>query len=419
MTSPLPLWLLLAATGVAIVACSEDTPSGPKGTDVGAAGTGGGGLGGAAGSGGIPTDPAGGAAGSGAGGGSGGSGGNPGSGGAAGVAGATAAVSLEDFARRWAEAQCSRLERCATIEGVRLLYPHDDCQAQYEARFREQSLSAIAAGVERGSIVYHPERAVGCSEAAAAQPCGELTAYPAACRLAFEGQIAPDEACSTTHECAGEGAHCVGGCSGVCTLLGLVGDPCASPSDCEPGLSCEDSVCAHLPPRSTCNRDGDCLPLQACQGIDGSEICVDYTEAFTVAESAPCLVSTRFLCAPGLSCAAVNEQADQACVGAVASGAECLVSFPDHCPNDEWCDPELHEANHRGVCVPLPLDGEPCAPSPLDREVLDRCGPGHVCLSQVCRRLAVVGEPCVQSGQCFSGRCDTASNRCVAACAAP
>lgn len=144
-----------------------------------------------------------------------------------------------------------------------------------------------------------------------------------------------DKDCSDGLRCVSD--RCVPG-------LGALGDPCATPRDCNSQACSKHGVCA-----PKCEEDADCTDGEDCRsGVDGSRVC------------------DTGLGGMGDECEESNECLGNQCVADVAETPVCTrvcgEGHPD-CPEDWAC--ELVEG--RAVCVPPPLTGEGCnvsAPPP-------------------------------------------------------
>jgi hypothetical protein len=126
------------------------------------------------------------------------------------------------------------------------------------------------------------------------------------------------------------------------------------------------------------------------------------------------------LCEVGLSCVLTSATPTFECQTATDSGAACTLSFPDHCPDGEWCaglDPDGGDID--GTCRPIPGDGEACANYLGDPE----CEAGLACdhetdpTNPTCTTVESIGGNCNSDAGCYSGVCDYGScvepDKCV------
>jgi hypothetical protein len=238
-------------------------------------------------------------------------------------------------------------------------------------------------------------------------------------------------------------AQPAGSCPNICAGgVGVLGESCGSPSDCQCGLFCDEGQCApyegalagcaclggEVPifptppaPVERCNDgtvgypcdDGNpCTEVGVC---DAERVCVAAPVTYAAAcdDGNPC--TTRDTCA-GATCLGSAREDGAACEdGDLCSGQDtcvagvCVVGTPPDCAglddpcNEGACDP------FTGGCVAVPVgDGQSCDDG-------SRCTDGDACQRGVCagsaRDCAGLGDDCNPSS------CDPETGLCVRALA--
>jgi hypothetical protein len=219
--------------------------------------------------------------------------------------------------------------------------------------------------IAAGSIVYHPEHAQACVDAAAAI----VPAPPSTCsgmrgtQLVEQLHRIPRVVQLPECRAAFEGTR-------------KAGEPCEYELDCAPPNRCEnvatdprslDFRCAPVVARGGhCELDDSCEDDLQCAGPFNAKSCTTL-----LADGAPCGLDGD--CLPGHVCAFV---------GAV------------------------------DVCVTPGAPGDPCgAANGYQCTLLARCD----YRSQRCVALKAIGDPCTDTAEC-QGRCDPTTKTCVATC---
>lgn len=268
------------------------------------------------------------------------------------------------------------LDACVTSESHRCL----------------ETLGPLADLIDAGVLHVVPERAAACREAlaGAAVPCEELQPLTTAlwCRGVFS--LAADIGDPCDGDICAEG---LGWCdAGSCAPLPEQGQPCQGL--CAAGLLCAPGgVCA--PPAKggdACTPEGlPCAPPHHCIGgtcraaVPVGEACEQESD-----------------CAPGLTCTdAVCAEVPAACEPESPCGAEALcfgvpirqcaekLAETTPCQSDEVCIAGTYCSDETETCTPLPGDGEPCAKGIL-------CAEGLACAGDfsACGPLPGLGAPC-------------------------
>jgi len=223
--------------------------------------------------------------------------------------------------------------------------------------------------------------------------------------------------------CAKDGPDCVAGLmckdSGaagwLCSHAGP-GDPCASGTDCAPGLYCDSNgVCA----AQYCDSDGACAPRIEEEGKG----CVQGPEE-------PCAWPLRCVCPLSLLCACYDGSVGDPCTSdSCATGNYCNLNSgweststcldgkeKDPCSQDWQCNEGLTCVAIGGplMCAAVLPPGAPCGPGAAEQGA---CGPGFSCnlalAEPACVALGVDGDVCAADSDCAGeGRCVEAAGVC-------
>ncbi len=335
-----------------------------------------------------------------------------------------ATVDPDGFVAAFATALCCRSGRCAPYTEEALAF----CESS-----PDPIVSAIAAGIDAGTLTIDAAHATACLQALAGDACAANGWLPPECRAALVGQPIGG-ACLSPYDCAQgtcvlsatscfgictTGANCEPSCSAweacadnQCQPGASAGEACLQPSGCAFGLVCGPRICVAPGSAGTaCTEDDECLPGTFCaSGAPGLRVCAaqlgigtfcgDQNSSMACGFGSYC--SNQGVVGDGGMCTAYGNVGDpcQPQVNA-AVAPTCLIGL--------YC-----EGNGRveGVCSLLPTSGQcvddgqaPCAPG-------DYCDGNHQC--QVLRGI---GEPCDDGGYpfgCASGQCNSAF-----VCAAP
>ena len=208
---------------------------------------------------------------------------------------------------------------------------------------------------------------------AAAEECGDA-------RLdCIDGLCRPLAVCSTTADCAAdrvcgllEGSESAGR---RCITPGtaIAGEGCATHGECASGI-CLDGLCT-----TSCELTSDCEAGEECASVFGG--------AVAVCGAASC------------GCAA-----DEVCTTAGECGAGPICVDDSACAGDDICAEELcrQTCDVTGDCLP----GQDCVALAVDTPAVCAeagcgCAADEVCEGGVC----FVSTPCVDHGDCATGRC--------------
>jgi hypothetical protein len=246
------------------------------------------------------------------------------------------------------------------------------------------------------------------------------------CSEALTGKLGEGDDCTLDAECAPD-LQCVvtSACPGKCGGFPDVGEPCAAPNRCKPGLLCavsaEGGVCQEpIAIGGTCSRTALCGPLQFCGGLDRSNpestgICAPRDDLYSGIVGAACEVGgDAGLCRPELVCVLDDptSTAKGHCAERVGSGA-CQLALPDQCPRGQFCKVGLGAGE--GTCTRNPQVGEPCLFAPSEGALPGPCPAGTYCDTQSmkCEAGKRLGQECSSDAACYSKKCGE-SGTCVA-----
>ncbi|MEZ4452862.1 MAG: hypothetical protein R3B09_25615 [Nannocystaceae bacterium] len=285
---------------------------------------------------------------------------------------------------------------CEWRVGCKLEESLEKCR---EWTFLDREGSYTEAALEKGTLLFHGDLAQGCLDELKALSClrEDPTGTPT-CLDVLEGQVAPEEPCMLSAECAldgvcGKDPSCVDMCcAGECRVLPgplKIGEDCTNPTrTCEDGSFCQvDPITFQLTV---------CAPKVGLGGscaFDGSAACSDDTYCrfdtglctARIPEGADCYNYSDACTAPAV-CVYFGDYPNYnaSCRSPAALGAPCSVELYNRACLDlgAVCNPGT------GVCEDGPEIGAPCVDS--------RCGGAAYCdyETNVCRGYAALGTPC-------------------------
>jgi hypothetical protein len=313
----------------------------------------------------------------------------------AGGGGATSQVDhvAADFRVAWAVAWCKAQVRCG------LPRPADPTCEYFKQQVYGARDEPLDEAVAAGRVIFHADAAEDLFEAARTVPCEELGHVVRVRQLAvFEGTVASGQACTLNEECSGE-SSCYGSaaCPGWCGPREEDGDGCRNDGNCLVDSACWGAECgARLPVGADCSEYGnDCDEMLSClPDSEGNSTCRLTAELYVNGLGEACGGSNP-LCSPELHCADVGEKS-HVCVEPSTDGGTCYAAYPPMCPSDRYCL-IADSSSVEGTCVPRPTDGEDCSAVGCDR--------GHVCIHEVCRKVAPNGADCTADDECASWDC--------------
>ncbi len=341
-----------------------------------------------------------------------------GSAGGSGGTGAEAPVSVavDALPALYAKAECAAVARCFRQHGE--IFGDWDCLG-YTEGFYEDQLPRWERAVADGKANYDGTAVERCLSEKSLASCADLLDRDSeACDAVLDGTTPLGGACSDQIECSGSAFCQFTGdqCPGSCQSRKAQGGLCMEDSECESGLVCV--------AQSYCDFPGDigdpclggaprCAPGLWCQDASDSAPgeCWSYEVVFSRDLYEDCDPFRDLLCKPGLVCALYDAENAQ-CEEPVWSNQDyCSAGVGSLCPQNEYCS--RPDGDLLGHCTEKPGEGEPCASVTAQSEAVI-CADGLVCDGGTCRPWAHLGEPCVTSDVCFSGRCE--SNVCVSSC---
>lgn len=245
-----------------------------------------------------------------------------------------------DFIARYVKALCDRTFACCDA-ATRAAHGLDASSADACASNLETLFIAFSGGSEvNGTFV--PEKAEACLAEVSAAPCTELQilgallgvndGFTPSCPDAWDGAVPEGEACGTNWDCARD--RCLrnidssGQMTSACKARAVVGEPCASPFDCEEALRCDAGTCApRLAVGGSCKGMSDCQEELRCAD-DGT--CQAREQAGgPCASDEDCAAGTMCnasMCAPlggaGAPCSTDSDCASSACIDATSTCAD-------------------------------------------------------------------------------------------------
>jgi hypothetical protein len=316
---------------------------------------------------------------------------------------------IDEVPPLYAAAACEAVQGC--MGTLTPLFFNGDCVAQLTRALEDGDFPALQAAVRAGTIEYHPSAVQGCFDEVAGSGCDfPVSNHSVACEAALTGTLPEGGDCTVDDECEGDlQCEISGACPGSCRPRAAAGGPCAESSDCADGLVCPDAGGNCAAPVAEGLACSDALPC-ALPALCLGGTCVDLAAAKTGSEGDVCSLVTWELCAEGSYCS-LTDATGGTCTGERAlSGGDCVLTLPDQCPSDEFCDTT---AGPPAQCRPLPVDGAACAPERFG----SRCAVEHVCVAvgadELCRAMQRNGGSCSVDDECYSKHC------AAGACASP
>jgi hypothetical protein len=340
--------------------------------------------------------------------------------GGAGAAGATS-VPLDQLATSYADALCTRIDRCVGAVSP-VIFGEEDCR-DYLSKTLGQSTFAGLEALPAEKFEYHGEKVPACLDAVRNADCDVLFAFPLACEEAINGLVTQGGDCTHPAECS-RGLYCsvpTGNCPGTCQPKPAEGETCANGA-CLEGLQCDDVSQKCVTPAGSgqpceggskprCRLDMTCMSKDAT--TPGT--CRENDTLYTLGTGLGCNWTKGGLCEKGQFCALESVVKVQAgdfsgtCVGETAGNDPCTLSLPDSCAPGFYCRVTVGIG---GNCTPLPTPGEPCALNALK----GLCVKGSRCLGRdesnpaltpgTCTAIAGLTYGCPESEACYSGHCE-------------
>lgn len=349
-----------------------------------------------------------------------------------------------------------------TFAGVCDYYKRCNPSVQYLAC--EGGLGApkadLAAEVTAGRMGFDAASAQQCIDGVAAAPCSSSLFAPALsaqCDAMFIAKVAPGGSCFDDEECVG--GYCEAGatCPSKCKALAAAGADCSS-TRCAKNLFCDTNTrkCTALKANGAeCTSDTECQSAQ-CPSDASTRHCAP-AQAATVAAGQSCTASAE--CQSGLYCKAKADHSGSTCVAQLAAGAACAengdtAAMSSGCAGSLACAGSSFGLNGStpeytagkcaawsgvgGTCLPVPpsayfgISGcmyglvcgsdkkcaTPPATGPCAKDLLADCARSSYCDSadSQCKAKKDAGAQCGGDGECKSGSCDAATNKCLAEC---
>jgi hypothetical protein len=319
---------------------------------------------------------------------------------------------IEQLPEAYAEAVCEAYSACLGPL-FEIYLGAEDCLTLTQRRL-EDGLPRFESAIAAGRIQYHGELLEACVAELSGFSCEELLKRDtASCEQVLEGKLAGGAYCAIDEECQGT-RYCQfdTSCPGTCADLEREGGRCKGDSNCASGLICSKGsgrCVTPAGPGEPCQAgEPECMPGFLCAGADEdasrSGNCRSYDEVFALAEGESCDPVTGKLCGAGQVCRidAVTPAVDATCSSPVAAGAACQLSFPDPCPQQQFC--EIQPNMLQGTCKPRPGAGQACGGTPFEAQG-SVCAGYTRCDGQICRALASLSDACANDDACYSQHC--------------
>lgn len=305
--------------------------------------------------------------------------------------GTEAAIDFPDLTTRIGASYCNYATRCgstAVFEQFLLHSSLTNCASQTATYFANTTFAQYQEAIDRGTLVYHADRAATCLAAFDGLSCegGSLSGPPPGCAETFEGTVADGGACTIGEECrptsrctGASGATC-----GMCTHTPQLGEACPA-NECAQGAFCRSGTCvAQIAAGGAC----DAMVASSCAGglSCTSGTCVARMPA---GMGEPCALAG---CQPGLVCAASGTAIT--CRAPRADGSCQRVLSGSDCPSGTTCNAT---GGADGTCVAYPVLGAACT---------GVCAAPARCVNMVCQPSGELGVACTGNDECLTGLCD-------------
>jgi hypothetical protein len=276
--------------------------------------------------------------------------------------------------------RCAALERCGLVGSAALGTCVDTLTQTWCGP------TTWPAHVAQGALRYDPLVARQCADAFLTSTCANSGTLPEACGRFLLPNAGLRAACFDGFAECTDGVCRGAACPRTCQARGLVGEVCASDTDCQPTFFCRLST--------TTAGVGQCQPwLRESDSCDLNSKCAQ--PLVCAQNKCQRLPTTGQPCPLGL-CDEVSQ-----CVSAV-DGGQCIaradLAMPctaGSCLPDLVCDPQ------RGVCLPaaVAVAGDPCT-------LLQSCPAANSCVGAqssspgVCTAPLVAGAACQHDDEC-------------------
>ncbi len=332
-----------------------------------------------------------------------------------------------DMADRFGEAVCSYLERCDAENKLATLLEavlNEDCVSFVQNQYAEQTLARLLSPVREGDVRFDQVAAETCISGFDLLDCTfSLDNLPEACRFAFRGNLSAGDRCTVAEACPDEHSCTMAdNCPGICTAWSGQGEPCHDQLGCQDGLVCFQNSCQPYTARgAACGEDFPPCdagpPLLACNAQPTEQGLCEVLDQANARNGAPCSPLIGPFCGDGLACVIENPNPlSGRCRELQAEGQRCRIAIPDQCQAGTYCegiDPEApFFSGLEGDCRALPDEGSPCGQSLLG----GACSRNTICVNDICKPRARLGESCSGDSECYSGACVNAACGFPGAC---
>jgi hypothetical protein len=301
-------------------------------------------------------------------------------------------LTVAELGRAQLDALCAYFARCGAFEDAAT------CTSVLGGNLGG-SFENIAAAVNSGTVLYHPDRGAACVNRFATLACDRGLVFSQQttgldCALTFTGSRTDGQQCALNEQCTSNicnipacpNACCLGTCDGsAAPAVKNVLESCTVRDVCKDSYCATSAICEPYKSSSTsCARSDECMPGLGCIFTGTTSTCQQ-------------LVGTNGPCGSTSQCANLGD---------VCSGGSCmtggLTSFP--CSNADGCQ-GFHQCLPATGCDLPPDVSESCAN-------YSQCRTGYCDFSQTCVDKKVDGTPCDPAqgnDQCESGYCNPAN----------
>lgn len=327
-------------------------------------------------------------------------------------------VDAQDFLSAYANAACSRFERCFLTAP----YWVEQCKSDMIAQLGESPADAVAAG----RMEYNADEAGKCIAGVENLDCLADTvsdATLAACFAAMKGKVAEGQPCFAVFECEHGACPAIAedACPTVCPAVAQAGDTCsliAGPyCDARAGLKCSGGSC--ITPGGL---DASCKDNYGCKS---GFVCWSATNKCIPLRGEGEGCATDASCAPGLYCIAEGDEGG-ICEPRIKEGGPCSTNAEENnaafrfvqCADGLLCKGAGLQNDGTpiaGTCQRPSSEGEACLAEPAGLQLhLSGCLDGLYCPAGTCESLPDTGA-CAPHSACLHGvsYCDQATSMCT------
>ena len=339
---------------------------------------------------------------------------------------------------RLAEVSCAQAFRCLSFSV--LPYASEAACVTELVSLREVDAGEYVHVTANGGV-FDPAAFERCMQEHLALGCTDVRTWSADCDGYLQGTQALGQTCSFSSECA-EG-WCTGTCgTHTCDARRPEESPCRLDEQCAAGLVCSRATgkCAQQErfagPGETCDTERACSSGFFCSRLDGTGTCVTVpgegeTCAFAVSCDGPELTGgcgQVAACAAGLACVGENPDQNGEPTVAVcrpvpfrAEGETCGSVQMPWCDRSELlrCGSRVHSMTADTCYAVWPAGAAPVFGQGAceEKNATEKCcWDDSYWNDGVCRPRKRLGDPCMDSQECFSRECWASPGETVQRC---